>query len=1239
MDWTVVYTDPDELRSAFAGYPDARYRPITAWWWSGEPVTEERVLWQLDRIAEMGSGGFDITGLAMHGPAAGSVADDPKGLSDEWYRFYRLACERARDLGLGVATWSPLQVGAPVDAAPLLERRPELRGEELVTVGGVDARPFGLDYGNPEAIAAHSAPGTATHEFLERLDDLFGNPIVAFFEDEFPAFPRWAPGFAEEFRAAKGYDFPLEAVDQDVGPRTPAHRVALFDVATERVLGAYTRFQKDFVRKHNLLAAYDQCSRRGTPLLTSLYHLDQFKTMAWANAPGTDQMGDARFHLSLADIYGSPRVWLEGFHSHGHGMSLDDQMRLIREWGREGASLFLPHGGYYANRALWWEWAPPEIGWNQPYARHYPAFAETVGRLLMCLSAGRHVPEIAVLYPQTTVWADTEGTRRWGAAALEADRCYTALMGMHSIPSGWDLERSDKPSLLAEAFYDRITVDEEHVSLFDVPIVLPACLCLRTETVERLIADAEAGRTVVVVEPRPAWSAENGREDERFLALVERLCELATVVGSAEEAVAALPPPRVDGLKAQWRRVGDLDLVYVTGSGRVRLRGVAGRAPERWSPESGSVEPVAATVDGDDLLLDLPGPDALLALPAGTPLPPEERPTRTVELPAVWECSYPEWGENRWGDYRLPGNPGTPPAERRTFAFREGDDPAWRSAPVVPEDVQQPLTELGFEQRMGGVYGRVAPKDRWIADGWREVVSTYGPKAVVTAADGEERLGEYSERLGVEDLILSTPIGLKGRVEPVKVDLGPRGAGSIRSWCRVEAPVETHLVVEGHGVLTVHLDGERLIGPVEGGVLSIPVRLAAGWHEVRIDAEPRAPVPSPAVIYRPPPRTKLGWGLTEPYRRAPSAVWTWQVIHPDYKGDPGPRRFRRLVRVSEPTRLRVDLRASGPLEVDAPELLDPGEHAIEVTVGRGLFRDHLVGSLLLESDSGTVEIATDDRWEVVEDVARTVYPDRLLPGEEQPIAGGEAESSWVGVFQVGLGGTWMGAPDDPEGEGRRHLLTDVAWLEGEEVLQGQAPQLWADAPDAPPPAWFCFLAPPGARSLTLPVVGEVEAWLDGEPARIEDGVLALREGARVALRVQAPPGFRGAACFREHPLLELGDGRIEVGPSWHRQGLDVFAGVIVHRTTVTLDEDADALLELGSVRGSVAARVNGEPAGVAFSAPWRIPLRLRAGENVLELEVANTLGSLAGRGVPTPFGPEDQRFSGLLERPRLLLPA
>ena len=744
-------------------------------------------------------------------------------------------------------------------------------------------------------------------------------------------------------------------MDQDVGPRTPAYRVDLAEVATERVLRGYSKFQDDFVREHNLLAGYDQCSRRGTPLLTSLYHLDQFKTMAWANAPGTDHMGDARFHQSLADIYGAPRVWFEGFHSLGWGLTLDDQMRLMYEWGREGATLHLPVGMYYTDRALWWEWAPPNLGWNQPHARHYPAFAETMGRLVACLSAGKHVAEVAVLYPQTTVWADTEGTRRWGAAAMRADQCYTDLFGMHSVVSGWELEQADRPSLLAEAFYDRITVDEEHVSTFDVPIVVPSCACLYTATVERLIADAERGRAVVIVEPRPSWSAEHGRDDESFSALVERLCELATVVSSPAEVAGALPPPRADGLKAQWRRVDDLDLVFLTGRGTVRLRGLADRAPELWDTRTGAISPQPARVDGDDLLVDCDGPAALLALPPGVPVAPVETSWRELELPEVWECDYPPWGENRWGDLHLPANDGTPPVERRTFAFREGDDPAWRAAPVTPEDVQQPVFELGFEQRMSGLTGRVPPQERLLGEGWREVVSTYGRKATLTAR-GEEQPIEYSERLGVEDLTLTTPIGLKGWIEPVKIDLGPDGAGTVRSWCKLKQRSTPTSSSRAPASSPSTSTSRRAIGPVECGVLSIPVRLEAGWHELQIDAEPRAPHLSRRCFHC----TARGRarGSAAGVRRAPTIaprapVWSWPMLHPDYKGDPAQDLPRDALRASsQPTRLRVELRRRRRTRSIRRRCSSRASAPIEVTIGRTVHSDELMASRSSRPRSG-----------------------------------------------------------------------------------------------------------------------------------------------------------------------------------------------------------------------------------------------------------------------------------------------
>ena len=1219
-DWTATPQDEAALRAAFAASPEAPYRPITAWWWSGEKLDLDRLLWQLQQIADLGCGGVAVTGLAFFGPSGGSVADDPPGFSDEWLALYRTILERCRELGLGAVSWSMFAGGLPLDAPAALRAHPEFRGELPRTRDGVSVQPFGYDFGNRDAIEALAAPGTVNGRHLAAIEDMLGDPIVLMFEDEIPGFPRWAPGFAEEFRRRKGYDFPLAAFDQDIGDRTPAVRCDLFDVAASRVEEAYTAVVSEWVGKNGLLAGYDQMSRRGTPMLSSTYYLDPFRTMAWANAPGTDHMGDARFHLSLADLDGHSRVWLEGFHSHGWGMSLEHQARLLFEWGREGANLFLPHGMYYAGRAFWWEWAPPEMGWKQPYARHYPAFAEAMGRWLTVLSSGRHVPEVAVLYPLSTVWADTTGHLEWGPHAQTAENTYLDLFGVHDTPSGMEPERSSRPSLLAEAGYDRVVVDEARVDFWPgLPVIVPACLVLKKWTVERLIAVAESGTTVLLVEPLPQWSAEVGRNDPAFRELVQQLVDVAVVAATPADAVAALPAPRVDGLKSQWRRVGDLDVVVLTGTGRARLRGMANRAPEVWDVRTGDVSPLAAAVEGDDLLVDVEGRGTIVALPFGrahAAIAASARPN-AVALPAMWAVEYLPWGENTWGDYRLPANEGTPPVERRTFAWREGDDPAWSSAPVVPEDVQWPLVDRGFEERMGQARGRPLPGERVLPDGWHEVVSTYGPKAVVDGA----RLAEYSERLGVEDLLLSTPIGLKGRVEPVKVDFGESG-GSVVSHGFVPAAADTHLVIEGEGVLTVWLDGAELLGPVEGGVLSIPVHVDAGWHEVRIDVVPRHGVAGDLAGYRALPQTRLAWAFMDPYRRPALALWGGPVMHPDYKGAQNGRRFRRRVLVPERARCEVAWSSEGPVSIDAPEVLEPGEHWIEAFVDGGVVVPvGFLCTVTLTLESGAVvSLGTDDRWET------------CGPGEP-----------WQRPIPVGMVGALGHAGDDPAfaEPPRRNPLLDVAWLEGDGSVSTHVDAAWADSPDAPPPSWFCFTAPPGAVSMTLPIVGDVSAWVDG--AAVDDdgvragGVLPLREHARVALRVQAPAGCRGAACFAEHPVMTLGAGTIEVGTSWHRLGLDCFSGVIVHRASVEVARGGRAELDLGEVAGTVAVRVNGVDAGTLTYGPWRLGVDLRDGVNEIELEVANTLGPMVARGVPTPFGPEEQRFGGLLSVPRLFL--
>lgn len=1217
MSWNTRITGAAELRAAFAGRPDAKFRPVPLWWWSGESLDAERLRWQIDRMAELGVGAWCVTGLAPYGPAAGSVPDEPRGFSDDWLALYRAACEHARERGLKVITWSPLQISGAVEANRLAAQRPDLRGELLVD--GV-AQPFSLDYGNAEAVRALVGDGTDGGRYLAAIDDLLGDVIVGMFEDEFPLFPPWAPDFPERFRARTGQDVPADLLARDHGPRTPALRCALFEVATERIESAYTAWQREFVERHDLLAGFDEMTRGGAPLKSSMCYFDPFRVLSWATAPGTDQMGDARFHLSLANLYGAPRVWFEGFHSHGWGFGLADQWRMLAEWGREGASLYLPHGFYYTTQSMWWEWAPPEMGWRQPYARHYRAFADAVGRLMSVLSGGVHVPEAVVLYPTRTVWAATTAHRQWAPEAHEASETYLSLMGLHHALSAKEPDRFWHASALADAGYDRVTVDEDHLDTYaDLPIVLPATRCLKTGSLRRLVEQARGGRRVVVVGAWPEWSAEEGRDDPVFLGLVDELRSHAVFAEDVKAAVALLPPPRVEGLRSLTRRVGDLDVRYLTGAGQARLRGMADRCPERWDPVTGAVEPLPALRDGDDLLVDIAGgPGTIVALPTGEAVPPIPRgPETELALPEVWDCAYLPWAENRWGDYLLPANDGDPPVQRRTFAHREGDDPAWRLAPVVPEDVEHEHVHLGFEERMHGMTGRPRPEERRLPDGWHEAVATFGPRARLAGGG----CAAWSERYGVEEVVPSTHIGLRGRVEPVKVDFGQDGAGEVTSWGWVPEDAATHLVIEGGGVVDVVLDSTVLAAAVEADLVALPVSLTAGWHEVTLRARPRGVARGELDGYMAAPRTRLAWVFGAPYRREPVSIWGGLMAHPDYKGSAGPRRFRRRVALPEEATVRARAWGSAETVVDVPDRLPAGEHVIEARSGGAPGTPAFLCELEFTFPSGgTLVVTSDGRWETA----------------------AEGEDAWGAAFPVGS----VFAPPPPERPADdipyRHPLTDVAWLSGEEAVATQLRgQVWADSPEPPPPSWFAFTAPPGARALSLPVAGEVTAWVDGESVEVVDGAVPLREHARVALRVQAPAGRRGAACFADYPQLGLGDGTIRTGVSWHRQGLDTFSGVILHRAEVDLEGTAladggEAELDLGQVAGSVGVRVNGEDAGVVFCPPWRLRVDLRPGRNVIELEVANTLGPWTSRGVPTQFSPEEQRVSGILGRARLV---
>jgi hypothetical protein len=70
---------------------------------------------------------------------------------------------------------------------------------------------------------------------------------------------------------------------------------------------------------------------------------------------------------------------------------------------------------------------------------------------------------------------------------------------------------------------------------------------------------------------------------------------------------------------------------------------------------------------------------------------------------------------------------------------------------------------------------------------------------------------------------------------------------------------------------------------------------------------------------------------------------------------------------------------------------------------------------------------------------------------------------------------------------------------------------------------------------------------------------------------------------------------------------DDFSGKVVYRTTYVSEVERDAEIDLGKVCWAVSLKVNGEDMLGRYASPYRWRIRLKAGENVIEVTVANLL--------------------------------
>jgi hypothetical protein len=246
------------------------------------------------------------------------------------------------------------------------------------------------DYLDPTAMDAFVS--LSYQRMYDHLGDYFGKEIKFTFWDEPAMHPvdgrMWTASFNRNFEAKYGFS-PMKyypALWYDIGPQTAAARNALFGFRAHLFATNFVKKLNDFCVAHGIKAGghFDQ----EEPVSPVGVNGDLMKVFEHQGVPGVD---DIYFHgrsnpgykivASAAFNYDKPVVFAETYAAYA---KLDERVvyKVAMDQYAMGVNLQVTSGG-------------PQL-WNSAYM---PQFNNYLGRLSYLLQRGRHVADVAVLYP------------------------------------------------------------------------------------------------------------------------------------------------------------------------------------------------------------------------------------------------------------------------------------------------------------------------------------------------------------------------------------------------------------------------------------------------------------------------------------------------------------------------------------------------------------------------------------------------------------------------------------------------------------------------------------------------------------------------------------------------------------------------------------------------------------------------------------------------------------------------
>lgn len=379
-----------------------------------------------------------------------------------------------------------------------------------------------------------------THQaYYDRFGSNFGTTVKTTFFDE-PTMYRangrmWTPNFNEKFYETYGMepDVFYPALWYDIGEKTASARNMMFGLRATLYSEGFMKTIGDWAEAHNIIATGHQdqeevlnpVSVAGDLMLVGKH----------IGMPGIDKIGGDRpaehFYKvvsSSANNWDKTFVMSETYGDMGN-ISMETMYNIATEQYTKGINHLIPHAVWYDSNNVTFL---PELSWRNPlYNYGLPGFNKFLSRLnYMLARPGRHVADVAVLYPITTMQAGhyLDGPKGYYQGGVDIPGTdYTTVSRILTDELGIDFTYIH-PEVLddrCDVADGRLVMNNEinHES-FSV-IILPGVKTLTKSNIDKIVKAWEDGCTVIFTTQKPNVCVDLEFDDSIVANAVSRMLE------------------------------------------------------------------------------------------------------------------------------------------------------------------------------------------------------------------------------------------------------------------------------------------------------------------------------------------------------------------------------------------------------------------------------------------------------------------------------------------------------------------------------------------------------------------------------------------------------------------------------------------------------------------------------------------------------------------------------------------